>query len=193
MGVNSVGGYSAAQSYYSTQKADSKGAVEEMAEELDEAKAAAQKTQSKRQDGFVRSTGQDIDTDKIRSMKANLHKNMDAFQRMVTNTTVDQAGALQKKFKEIFKNGDDSVKLIGDDPQWGIEATANRLVDFAKALSGDDPSKADALIDAVEKGFKQAEKILGGLPEVSKKTLERTRELFAEWKDGKNVNKAAEE
>ena len=188
MGIDSVGGYPAAKAAYGTQ--NKKGAVEQMDEKLNEAAGKAKKS---RQDGFVRQSARNIDTDQLRAMKKGMLRNVEAFQKMVTGTAIDQVGELQKKFKEIFANGDDSVKLIGEDKLWGIEATAGRLLDFAKRLSGDDPEKADELMRAVEDGFEAARKTLGGLPEVSQKTLERTRELFAEWKDSRNVNRAASE
>ena len=34
---------------------------------------------------------------------------------------------------------------IADDGYWGVEQTSDRILDFAKALSGDDPDKADAM------------------------------------------------
>lgn len=58
------------------------------------------------------------------------------------------------------------------------EKVAGRILDFAKSLAGGDPSKLDMLEDAVGKGFKEAEKILGGLPEVSKRTFDLVKEGF---------------
>ncbi len=192
MGINSVSGNPSAQNTYYTQGAGSKSVVEEMADKLDEAGSKTEKAVADRRDGFVRSTDQP-DVDEIRALRASMKNNIGAFQRMVQNTAVGQNSQLKQLFKDVFANGDDSVKLLGDDPYWGIEATATRLADFAKTLSGGDPDKADALMEAVEKGFKAAEKVLGGLPEISKKTLERTRELFEEWKNSKNPSAVAEE
>ena len=42
---------------------------------------------------------------------------------------------------------------IADDGYWGVEQTSDRILDFAKALSGDDPDKADAMLEAFKKGF----------------------------------------
>ena len=47
---------------------------------------------------------------------------------------------------------------IADDGYWGVEQTSDRILDFAKALSGDDPDKADAMLEAFKKGFEQATK-----------------------------------
>jgi hypothetical protein len=62
------------------------------------------------------------------------------------------------------------------------EATASRIIDFAKALSGGDASKFKLLQDAVEKGFADATDALGGeLPEISQKTYELVQEGFDKW------------
>lgn len=45
---------------------------------------------------------------------------------------------------------------IADDGYWGVDQTSDRILDFAKALSGNDPGKADLLLDAFKKGFKEA-------------------------------------
>lgn len=47
---------------------------------------------------------------------------------------------------------------IAEDGYWGVEQTSDRILDFAKALSGNDPEKADLLIDAFKKGFDDATK-----------------------------------
>lgn len=43
---------------------------------------------------------------------------------------------------------------IAEDGYWGVEQTSDRILDFAKALSGNDPEKADLLIDAFKKALK---------------------------------------
>jgi hypothetical protein len=74
---------------------------------------------------------------------------------------------------------------IAEDGYWGVEQTSERLVSFAKALAGNDPSKAEAMMNAVKKGFKEATKAWGGeLPEICQKTLDTTIEKLNKWKDG---------
>ncbi len=80
---------------------------------------------------------------------------------------------------------------ISEDGYWGVKQTSDRLVSFAKALTGGDPSKADEMMKAVEKGFKQATKAWGGeLPEICQKTLEATREKMNEWKKSTSTDAA---
>ena len=61
---------------------------------------------------------------------------------------------------------------IADDGYWGVEQTSDRILDFAKALSGDDPDKADAMLEAFKKGFEQATKAWGDkLPDISQSVI----------------------
>lgn len=74
---------------------------------------------------------------------------------------------------------------IADDGYWGVEQTSDRILDFAKALSGDDPDKADAMLEAFKKGFEQATKSWGDkLPDISQRTYDAVVEKFNKWKNG---------
>ena len=76
-------------------------------------------------------------------------------------------------------------KDIAEDGYWGVEKTSDRLVSFALAISGGDPSKADEAIKAVQKGFEEAERIWGGaLPSICKETIDVTIRKLKEWRDG---------
>ena len=73
---------------------------------------------------------------------------------------------------------------IAEDGYWGVEQTSQRILDFAKALSGGDVSKADELLDAFKKGFEQATNAWGKeLPEISQNTYKAVEEKFAAWKE----------
>ncbi|MDD4113021.1 MAG: hypothetical protein PHC56_08320 [Herbinix sp.] len=75
-------------------------------------------------------------------------------------------------------------KDIAEDGYWGVEQTSERLFSFAKALTGGDPAQADDMLEAVKKGFEQAEKAWGGeLPQISRDTLDRTISKFESWRD----------
>lgn len=75
-------------------------------------------------------------------------------------------------------------KDIAEDGYWGVNQTSDRLVSFAKALAGSDPSKADEMIEAVKKGFDEATKAWGDeLPDISKRTLETTIKKLEAWRD----------
>jgi len=73
-------------------------------------------------------------------------------------------------------------KDIADDGYWGVSQTSDRILDFAKALSGGDKTKAEELIDAFKKGFQQATKSWGKtLPDISQRTYDAVLEKFDTW------------
>lgn len=83
---------------------------------------------------------------------------------------------------------------VAEDGYWGVEQTSDRILDFAKALSGNDPEKADLLIDAFKKGFDDATKSWGkDLPDISKRTYDAVLEKFDKWKNGSTTETAGTE
>lgn len=72
---------------------------------------------------------------------------------------------------------------IAEDGYWGVEQTSDRILDFAKALTGGDPSKADEMLAAFKKGYEQAAKKWGGnLPDISQRTYDAVISKFDKWK-----------
>ena len=97
------------------------------------------------------------------------------------NFTVDEATRAQARAD------------IADDGYWGVDQTSDRILDFAKALSGNDPEKADLLLDAFKKGFKEATKSWGqDLPDISQRTYDAVVEKFNKWKNGTDETEAAQ-
>lgn len=72
---------------------------------------------------------------------------------------------------------------IAEDGYWGVEQTSDRIIDFAKALSGGEPGKMEEMLEAFKKGFKQATKTWGKeLPEISQRTYDAVLEKFAAYR-----------
>lgn len=73
---------------------------------------------------------------------------------------------------------------ISEDGYWGVNQTSDRILDFAKALTGGDPSKMEEMRSAFEKGFKEATKAWGDdLPGISSKTYDAVMSKFDDWKN----------
>lgn len=71
---------------------------------------------------------------------------------------------------------------VAEDGYWGAEATSDRILDFAKALSGGDQAKANQLLDAFKKGYEQATKAWGKeLPSLSSQTYDLVEKKFNKW------------
>ena len=68
---------------------------------------------------------------------------------------------------------------IAEDGYWGVNQTSERILDFAKALAGDNPDKLENMRQAFEKGYAQAEKTWGGkLPDISQQTYDAVMKGF---------------
>lgn len=145
-------------------------------------------------------SAKDSESNKIKdysSIVANLKKEVadknKHLQKLVDELLGKQANKYQK-LADLYKNLEvdpetieQAKKDISEDGYWGVEQTSDRLVSMAKALSGDDPSKADMLIDAIKKGFEQAGKDWGeDLPDICKKTIDTAIKKMEDWRDGVN-------
>lgn len=107
------------------------------------------------------------------------------------NHTFNMSQLTDSKMYEMLRTGQLAVspeiraqaqKDIADDGYWGVEQTSERLFSFAKAISGGDTSKAETLIKAMEKGFRQATKSWGDtLPSICQKTLDTATEKIRNW------------
>ena len=131
----------------------------------------------------------------IAQIKAENEARMNQMQELVRKMMQGQGNALAQTddIWSFLASGDytvtEAAKLqaqedISEDGYWGVEQTSQRILDFAKALSGGDVSKADMLLDAFKKGYEEATGAWGKeLPEISKKTYEAVEEKFAAWKE----------
>lgn len=143
------------------------------------------------------------DTKLIEKLKAEAEERTAQFKNLVERMFAKQGLTVSldditfnssEKLADILKNekyqvdeetAKKAAEEISEDGYWGIEKTSDRLVEFAKALSGGDTTKADTLIEATKKGFELATKAFGDeLPEISKKTLDATIEKLEKWRDG---------
>lgn len=79
---------------------------------------------------------------------------------------------------------DEAAALIGEDGPLGVKQVSQNILDFAKALSGGDPSKIELLKEAFIKGFDQVAQMFGGrdkMPEISMQTYDAVMKGFDEW------------
>lgn len=134
----------------------------------------------------------------VAKLKADQQSRLDSLQSLVSKllnkqgSTFDLANGkgLAAQFREAAKNADpDTIKAakesIGEDGYWGVNQTSDRLVSMAIALSGGDTAKADEMMAAIEKGYKQATNAWGEkLPQICQDTMEATRQKMNDWKNG---------
>ncbi|MCQ2496009.1 MAG: hypothetical protein MJ131_05400 [Lachnospiraceae bacterium] len=168
----------------SAKKADSNGAAavyEKSANEEQPAKTAERK----------------VDMDTINRLKADAEKRNESLRGIVEKLLLKQGGTSlladgklpTEKLADFYRGleVDEETRLqaqkdIAEDGYWGVEQTSDRMVDFAKALAGDDPEAAKKMLEAIKQGFEEAEKAWGEkLPQLSQDTMKATEEKMNKW------------
>ena len=133
------------------------------------------------------------DTATIAQLKADAEKHTKQLRDLVEKMLLKQGQSFDEStMYQLLREGkvpvDEETAAqakadIAEDGYWGVNQTSDRLVSFAKALTGGDPDKIDEMIEAVKKGFEQATKTWGDeLPDICKQTLDTTMEKLNEWK-----------
>lgn len=134
----------------------------------------------------------------VAKLKADQQSRLDSMNSLVQKLLGKQAEKfdlangtnLAATFREVAgkvdqKTIDEAKESISEDGYWGVNQTSDRLVSMAIALSGGDTDKADTMMAAIEKGYKQATKAWGeDLPQICKDTMEATRQKMDDWKKG---------
>ena len=124
-----------------------------------------------------------MDIDTVNRMKTELEQMKLRFLETVQKTIGKQVKYGQGAWKDISPEDQAAAQeAISEDGYWGVKQTSERIVSFAKALVGGDPSRVEEMRDAFVKGYKAAEKAWGGeLPEISRQTYDAVMKLFDEW------------
>lgn len=109
------------------------------------------------------------------------------FVDRLVSQQVDFRNKVSDKYsKEISKEDvEKAKKLISEDGELGVKKTTERIIQFAKAISGEDKSKIGELKEAIQQGFKEAEKVFGVLPDISKKTQDEVMKALDQWEKSK--------
>ena len=156
-------------------------------------------TSAKRTDTFERSeSSKGVVTDY--KSKTTLGMKNEAMKDVVAKLIGGQAAHASGKTdtnsmldKLLQSYGVEPIKSDGSDDFWGAEKTANRILDFAKSLIGDDKDAFDKIKGAFEKAFGECENVWGGkLPSVCYDTLDKVRQGFDDYEKEK-FSAAAEE
>ncbi len=76
-------------------------------------------------------------------------------------------------------------ELISDDGYLGVEQTSDHIVQFALAISGNDPIRLEEIKASINEGFQMAAKALGRtLPDISMKTYNAVMDKLNAWAEG---------
>ena len=127
------------------------------------------------------------DVDALKAAADQRYENLLALVKQLLN----KQGETSKRALGIEKSNAESVAeaqiAISEDGEWGVKAVSDRIVQFAIAASGGDKGKYETLKAAIDKGFQQAAKALGGeLPGISQETYKETMRKLDAWKNGES-------
>lgn len=192
MSVNGVTGAANTYDVYQANQAAAKTAEEKTSE--------AKASEEKKDTGVVYEASKDADTktaktytqniNLVNKMKADAEAHTQQLQNIVQqlmtkqgetyNTANDMWSFLASgKFTVDAATKAQAEKDIAEDGYWGVQQTSDRIIDFATALTGGDPSKIEEMREAFKKGYKQAEETWGGqLPDISQRTYDAVMEKF---------------
>ncbi|MDE7131440.1 MAG: hypothetical protein K2N77_01785 [Lachnospiraceae bacterium] len=192
MSVNGVTGAANTYDVYQANQAAAKTAEEKTSE--------AKASEEKKNTGVVYEASKDADTktaktytqntNLVNKMKADAEAHAQQLQNIVQQLMSKQGETYNTAngIWSVLASGNFTVdaatkaqaeKDIAEDGYWGVEQTSDRIIDFANALTGGDPSKIEEMREAFKKGYKQAEKTWGGqLPDISQRTYDAVMEKF---------------
>ncbi len=204
MSVSSIGTTTTTAAAYAQQTANTKAAEEK----TETKKAASSKTGEDTAVVYEKSSATKTSSTKsnpaiVAQMKADAEARTAQLQSLVEKIISKQGQTLGKAddmwsflAKGNFKADPETIaqakKDVAEDGYWGAEQTSERILSFAKALAGDDPDKAEELLNAFKKGFKQATGAWGGeLPSLCSGTYDLVEKKFNEWMGKDTEDKTA--
>ncbi len=129
----------------------------------------------------------------INEIKQDFTRNTQSFKKMVEAMIEKQGKTVNQVLKDLADGKElnltvdsetrsSALDAISENGYFGVNKTSERLIDFAKALSGGDKSKIETLRSAFKEGFDAAKEALGGeLPEISQKTYDAVMIGFDDW------------
>lgn len=143
---------------------------------------ASQEKDSEAKEAAKNEVSGDYTAKSARQLKNESMKNM--VSQLLTGQASANSGtsSIQAQLNEILSGFDIEPIEADSEDFWGAEKTAQRILDFAKSLAGDDEEALATLRDAFEKGFGDSEGIWGGkLPGVCYDTYDLVQKGFDEW------------
>ena len=201
MNVNGVTGYSQLDAYSAYSTTASKSNISETNTNALDSSVAAVYEKSADSTSDTKSTAKTYtpNTALVDQMKADQAALQNQLLSYVQESLMGQGNALASSDSiwQFLASGNYTVdelakeqaqKSLEEGGYWSVEETSNRIVDFAKALTGGDPSKVEDMRSAIEQGFKEATKTWGkDLPDITKDTYNAIQTKLDQWASGEEA------
>lgn len=140
----------------------------------------------------------------IEQLKSAEEQRVKAFEETIKSMLAKQGETVNLTFrgKKLHVTEEQRLaaeKAISEGGEYSVENVTDRIMNMAKALAGDDPTKIDTLQNAVIKGFEKAAGVLGrkkdlsDMPDITRQTYDKVMNAFSDWKKSYNTNSAEED
>lgn len=187
--INNINGSSTVStSYELKEKASSKKTEEVKEQDSEAAVLELNKPQESSATYSKPKANKNVDMNEVNRLIQEAEKSYEGLRTLIRRLMEKQGVKLEDLLsgKAVLVVDDETraeaQKAISEDGEWGVKAVSDRLVAFAKAISGNDKSKIGDLKAAIDQGFKEAEKAFGGkLPDISYQTYDETMRKLDEW------------
>lgn len=133
---------------------------------------------------YTKHSSKKLSSDQIEKIKAQAEQATSTLKSLVQKLILKQGKIKDSLNIDYSIDSTDAAASISEDGEWGVKAVSDRIVDFAKAVSGGDKNKLNELTAAIDKGFKQAAKAWGSeLPGICNQTYNEVMRKLEIWKN----------
>ncbi len=139
---------------------------------------------------YTRPKDKGLKADDIDGLMAHAEKTFAGLRELVRQMLLKQreAAGYHKPDSVNLSPSEEAKLSVSEDGEYGVKAVSDRIVNFAIAISDNDPTKLAQLKEAIDKGFAAAEKTFGGkLPDICYETYDEIIKKLDQWREGKQV------
>jgi hypothetical protein len=135
---------------------------------------------------YTRPKGRGLKANDIDALVENADRTFAGLRDLVRQMLLKQneAAGKHKPEKIELPSAGEATLSISEDGEFGIKAVSDRIVNFAIAVSDNDPTKLAQLKESIDKGFAAAEKSFGGkLPDICYQTHDEIMKKLDKWSE----------
>ncbi len=140
---------------------------------------------------YTRPRGKGAKASEIDALMVHADKTLAGLRELVRQMLLKQreaagrADGKRRPASEVLPSVEEASTTLAEDGEFCVQAVSDRIVNFAIAISGNDPTKLAVLKDAIDKGFAAAEKAFGGkLPDICYETHTEIMRKLDAWSQG---------
>jgi DNA-directed RNA polymerase subunit F len=139
---------------------------------------------------YTKPKGKELKASDIDALKQQADKTYEGLRNLVRQMLLKQREAAGKHKPDSIEltSTEEAGLSISEDGEFGVKAVSDRIVNFAIAVSDNDPAKLAELKEAIDKGFAAAEKTFGGkLPDICYQTHDEIMKKLDQWSEGEKA------